>query len=134
MNSTNSGQPETGKTIFLIDNEESIRTLGYRALTRVGHRVLLAKDGLEAVETFKNNHSEIDLVLLDLVMPQLNGADCFEQLEKIDSKVRVVLMSGIIGENNGGTILKSDRCFHVLRKPFGLSDLIGITNKALSDR
>lgn len=112
-----------GKTILLIDDEESIRSIGQTALNRFGYKVLLASDGVEGLRIFQKKWKEINLVLLDLVMPRLGGAACFEHLKEIDPRVRVVLMSGFT-RNRRVNDLMARGCLYFLRKPFELCELV----------
>ncbi|MDS4030168.1 MAG: response regulator [Candidatus Contendobacter sp.] len=81
-------------TILLVDDEESVRTMGNRMLERNGFRVLTAADGREALEIYRARRDEIALVLLDLTMPDLDGEETFHELRRIDPNVRVVMSSG----------------------------------------
>ena len=85
---------EARGTILLVDDEEAIRALGKRMIERMGFDVILAKDGREAVQTFKDNVDTIDCVLLDLTMPHMDGEEAFRELRAIREDVRVVLCSG----------------------------------------
>ncbi len=82
------------KTIMLVDDEEINRILGQKILETLGYTVLLAENGQKAVDIFKNKHEEIDLVLMDMIMPQMNGSEAFLIMKKIDSSCKVILSSG----------------------------------------
>jgi two-component system, cell cycle sensor histidine kinase and response regulator CckA len=107
-------------TVLFADDEESLRTLGARMLERLGYRVLTAADGREAVETYRRRQDEIDLVILDLTMPLLDGGQAIAELRAFDPEVRVVLASGYTPEDVssrlGGLALTG-----VLQKPYTLS-------------
>lgn len=126
------GAEGRGKSILLVDDEDAIRAVGRAALTRIGYTVYLAKDGVEGVELYRQKKDEIDLVLLDLVMPRLGGAGCFEQLKEINPQVKVVLMSGFTRNHRVNDLMESG-CLHFLRKPFELSDLLSITKEVTQD-
>jgi len=81
-------------TILLVDDEEYVRSLAERALSRGGYRVLLASDGAEAVETFRKERRSIDLVVLDLTMPVMDGRQAMTAIRSIDPSVKIVLSSG----------------------------------------
>lgn len=125
-----SGQEGKGKTILLVDDEESIRSIGRSALSKFGYSVLTAKDGVEGVEKFRKHQSEIDLVVLDLVMPNMGGAGCFEKIKEMDPGVRVVLMSGFT-RNRRVNDLMSRGCLFFLRKPFDLKELHSAVRDAI---
>lgn len=81
-------------TILLVDDEETIRALGTRMLSRLGFQVLLAADGREALEVYNEHRGEIVLVLLDLTMPRMNGEETFRELRRVNPAVRVIMSSG----------------------------------------
>ena len=81
-------------TVLLVDDEESILSVGKQMLERIGFTVITARDGREAVELYKQNLEEISLVLLDLVMPHLDGEETFRELRRAKSNVKVVMCSG----------------------------------------
>ncbi len=86
------------ETILLVDDEAIIRNLGRTILQRYGYRVLLAEDGLDAVEQYRRHVDPIDLVILDLTMPRLSGRDTLRQLLQMDPSVRVLFSSGYSAE------------------------------------
>lgn len=80
--------------ILVVDDEEVMRTTAKDILESVGYEVVLAKNGQEALGIFKESPSGFNLVILDMVMPVMNGRDCFVELKKISPDVRVILASG----------------------------------------
>ena len=82
------------ETILLVDDEESIRQLGEELLTSFGYTVLTASDGERALELYKKEHEQIDLIILDLSMPGIGGRKCLENLIKINTQVKVIIASG----------------------------------------
>ena len=81
-------------TILLVDDEETILSVGKQMLLRLGFDVLTASDGQVAVEQFRNNSDDIILVILDLIMPRLDGEETFRELRRIRENVRVIMCSG----------------------------------------
>ena len=81
-------------TVLLVDDEDVVLRAGRLALERLGFRVLLARNGSEAVEQFRSQHRNVALVILDMTMPGLSGADALHQLKVIDSSVPVLGTSG----------------------------------------
>jgi two-component system, cell cycle sensor histidine kinase and response regulator CckA len=81
-------------TILVVDDEEAVRSFTMRALERAGYRVLLGKDGREGLEVFRDHFREIDLVLLDMTMPRMNGDEVFREMVKIDPNTKVLISSG----------------------------------------
>jgi PAS domain S-box-containing protein len=86
-------------TILLVDDEESLTALGTRMLEHLGFTVLTAADGMQAVELYRERGKEIDLVLMDLTMPHMDGAEAFGELRRLNPEVRVVLASGYSHED-----------------------------------
>jgi len=83
------------ETILFVDDEELLRLIGKRTLTRMGYRVLLADNGEEAIHIFRERQEEIDLVLMDITMPKMNGYEAFVQIREIDKTCKVILSSGV---------------------------------------
>ncbi len=91
----NIGEIITGEgLILLVDDEEIIRITGKDLLKEMGYDVILAKNGLEAVDVFKTRHKEIDLVIMDMIMPEMSGSEAFIKLKKIDKNCKVIIASG----------------------------------------
>jgi signal transduction histidine kinase/ActR/RegA family two-component response regulator len=87
--------PQGGsETILLVDDEEMIRDLGSRILTKAGYKVITASNGKEALDTYQQRSDEIALVLLDLMMPEMGGKQCLEGLLSMNPSVKVIIASG----------------------------------------
>jgi CheY-like chemotaxis protein len=80
--------------VMIVDDEDFVTFLAQRVLADAGYRVLVAKDGFEAIEIFRKLRADIALIILDFTMPVMDGADVFNELLQIDAKVPVVLSSG----------------------------------------
>ncbi|HEO69850.1 MAG TPA: PAS domain S-box protein [Candidatus Hydrogenedentes bacterium] len=81
-------------TVLLVDDEETVRTVGKMMLEELGFNVLVAKDGQEGVDVYREHANEVDIVLLDMTMPRLSGEQAFAELRRIRPDVRVLLSSG----------------------------------------
>ncbi len=92
-------------SILLVDDEEVIREIASGILSDSGYTVDVCCDGQEAVTYFKENYKSIDLVILDIIMPVMNGRQCFSEMKKIDDSVRVLVSSGYSLEGEGQKIL-----------------------------
>jgi two-component system cell cycle sensor histidine kinase/response regulator CckA len=112
------------ETVLLVDDEEAIRQVGQELLEAMGYRVLLAKDGREAVELYAKNRDDIDLVLLDIVMPHMGGADAYERMKQMNPDVKVLLLSGYSIDGEAAEILKRG-CNGFIQKPFTMRELSG---------
>jgi len=82
------------ETILLVDDEEIIRDLGSRILSKGGYKVVLASNGKDALKLYQQRRDEISLVILDLIMPEMGGKQCLEALASLDPSVKVVIASG----------------------------------------
>ena len=80
--------------ILLVDDNAFVTQVVGEVLKAVGHDVLVANNGKEAVETLKKNQDRIDVVILDMVMPDMDGETTFQQLRAIDPNIKVLLSSG----------------------------------------
>ncbi|MDD5761226.1 MAG: response regulator, partial [bacterium] len=109
-------------TILLVDDEESLLALGARMLEHLGFTVLTAADGVQAVELYRERGNEIDLVLMDLTMPHMDGAEAFGELRRLTPDVRVVLASGYSHEDVTSRFA-GKHLDGVLQKPYTLAKL-----------
>ena len=82
------------ETVLFADDEELIRDLGRQVMEMHGYKVFLAEDGIQAIDLFRLNREAIDLVVLDLTMPQRSGMEVFRAIRNIDPGMRVLLSSG----------------------------------------
>ena len=109
-------------TVLLVDDETVIVDVGRRMIESLGYEVLPARNGEEALRIFKHHHSRIDLVVLDMVMPYLNGGEVFDQMKSIDPAVRVLLASGYSLNGQAEDILARG-CNGFIQKPFNTVEL-----------
>jgi CheY-like chemotaxis protein len=79
--------------VLLVDDEESVRAIGSEMLRELGFRVVTAEDGRDAVEVFKSIN-DIDIVILDLTMPHMDGEQCFRELRQLKPGLKVIMSSG----------------------------------------
>lgn len=127
--------PETQggvETILIIDDEEIIRNISKRILERVGYSVIVAKDGNEAINLYEKQMKEIDLVLLDLVMPEISGVAVFNALVKINPNIKVLVSSGY-AEDKFVLELKSKGVKHFVQKPFQPDELLAEIRNCLEE-
>ncbi len=109
------------ETLLLAEDDDSVRKLTARTLERAGYRVITATDGRDAVNLFRKHADEIDLVLLDMVMPVLGGRDAVNEMRDLRPDLRHLFISGYdpgeSGGNGGG--------LELLSKPYAPSQLLG---------
>ncbi|BCS95165.1 hypothetical protein DSLASN_07970 [Desulfoluna limicola] len=108
---------EGSGTILVVDDEKIIRITAKAMLEQMGYTVLLAKNGEEALEVFQKSRDDIDLVVLDMVMPVKNGRETFAGMKGLAPECRVILSSGFSRENSIED-LKSMGLSGFIRKPF----------------
>jgi CheY-like chemotaxis protein len=116
--------------VLVVDDEDGVRTVTGVLLESLGFKVVQAADGFQALTAFANHEGRFRLVLLDLTMPQLSGAETFRELRKARSDVQVILMSGY-SEQDAREGLGDGGLAGFLRKPFGLDDLVTALQAAL---
>jgi CheY-like chemotaxis protein len=80
--------------VLVVDDEEAVRRVASRMLTKAGYDVVQANDGLEAVKAYQESSGKIDLVLMDLAMPNMDGFEAFKELRKLSTELKVILCSG----------------------------------------
>ena len=114
--------PGGSETILLIDDEEMILDVARQMLVNLGYRVLTANSGEPALDIFRRDHGRIDLVILDMIMPQMSGGRVFESLKAIDPDVRVLLSSGYSINGQAMDILARG-CRGFIQKPFTVKEL-----------
>jgi PAS domain S-box-containing protein len=117
------------ETILLVDDEVMIRNLGRAVLEQHGYEVLLAADGVEAVETYQRERDRIDLVILDLTMPRLSGRDALRQLRQMDPDARVLLASGYSADHL--TEQEESQIVGFIGKPYRVDELAKIVRATL---
>jgi PAS domain S-box-containing protein len=117
-------------TILLADDEETIRNLGRRMLQRAGFDVVVASDGREAIEKFAGHKDAIDLVILDLTMPSLDGEACFRELRQLMPAVRVILSSGY-NEQDIVNRFAGKGLAGFVQKPYTAEELLSKVREAL---
>ena len=117
-------------TILVVDDEAHIRAGAAHALERTGFTVLTAADGREAVAVFRQHAPTIRAVLLDLTMPNMDGAATARELRQIRPEVRIVLSSGYTKEEATRQFTDRD-LVGFLQKPYALKDLVATIRTAL---
>jgi CheY-like chemotaxis protein len=110
------------ETVLLIDDEEMILDVGSEMLEALGYKVMTAAGGKLGLKIYEQNRDKIDLVILDMIMPEFGGADTFEALRRIDPSVRVLLSSGYSVEGQAKEIIQNG-CKGFIQKPFSMTEL-----------
>jgi len=121
------------ETILLVDDEDMIWDVIIDMLQELGYSVILAGNGLEAVEIYRENVDLVDLVMLDMVMPEMDGHKAFFRLKEIDPDVCVLLSSGYVSEDEARDVLDAG-AVGFLQKPYRMVDLAGKIRSILDKR
>ncbi len=125
-------RPEVSGTVLVVDDEAILRDLARTALENAGFQVLEARDGLEAVEVIQAGRASVDLVLLDMTMPRMGGAEAFRKIRELAPGMRVLLTSGYTQKES----LESLQDFPpdgFLQKPFRVRELVAKIRDILTD-
>jgi len=118
--------------IMLVDDHEVIRNVTSRMLVSLGYEVESFADGIEAVEFYSGSFSEIDLVILDMIMPRMGARDCFVALREINPNVRAILSTGYVNNYEVQNILDLG-IEDFIQKPYKLEALSEVLSRVLSN-
>ena len=118
------------KTALLVEDEQIVRNMGRRMLEALGYDVFTAENGKIAVDVFKEKHKQIDLVILDMKMPVMNGKESFLEMKKIDSNVKVILSTGY-GHNQEAQELLDLGVLKLIAKPYDINELERILQETI---
>jgi PAS domain S-box-containing protein len=121
------------RVILLVDDEETLLHALSHVLERNGCRVIKARDGIEAVEVFRQRHGEISLVICDLGLPRMSGWEAFMKMRDLVPAVDTIFMSGHLEENLQAEIIKSGARGY-LQKPFAVAEVLSAVNRFFTER
>ena len=110
-------------TILLVEDEEGLRMLNARGLRSRGYTVIEASNGIEALEELDRHDGQVDLVVSDVVMPEMDGPTLLKELRQRNPKARIIFVSGYAEDAFGKSLPEDDRPAF-LAKPFTLKQLI----------
>ncbi len=110
------------ETILLVDDEDMIIDATQDILKLLGYNVLVAKGGKKAIQVYKKNQEKIDMVILDMIMPGMNGGEVYVKLKEINPGVKVLLSSGY-SLNEQATEIMERGCNGFIQKPFNMMDI-----------
>jgi len=109
-------------TILMVDDEEMILNVGSDLLRKLGYKVFTAASGNQAIDIYKDRMDEIDMVILDMIMPGMSGKDTYKELKELNKDVKVLLSSGY-SVNGEAEELLSLGCNGFIQKPFNAKEL-----------
>jgi two-component system, cell cycle sensor histidine kinase and response regulator CckA len=119
-------------TILLVEDEDPVRAVNSRALSARGYTVLEAASGLEALAIVRENAQPIDLVVSDVVMPEMDGPTLLREVRKHQPDLKVIFVSGY-AEDAFRKNLPEGETFNFLPKPFSLKQLVETVKKTMAD-
>jgi PAS domain S-box-containing protein len=140
-----SGKPATTETgtkrlirgkkeqILVVDDEEIARSLAKDVLESYGYQVILAENGVEALDIYRERKESLSLVLIDMVMPKMGGRETFLKLKELNEKVRAILITGYSRNEEANEILRSG-VMGFIQKPFQLEELLSKVRAVLDSK
>ena len=118
-----------GALVLVVDDEPLVRAVTRRSLERVGYQVITASDGAEAILRFQERAGEVKVVVLDMAMPVMGGAECFRRLREVAPDLPVLLASGYALEQEARECLAAG-ALGFLEKPFPTARLLEVMARA----
>jgi len=124
--------PKGSETVLLVDDDDEVLSVGKDFLEKLGYTPMTARNGLEAYEIFKLYHQEISLVVLDLLMPVMDGKKVFFEMRKLSPDIKVLVFTGFNVDRGLENMLKKG-CNGFLQKPFSM-DIFSRVIREILDR
>ena len=118
-------------TIMIVDDEKHVRELLKNQLEQIGYDVILAEDGSEAVKKYRKEYKRIKLIMLDMIMPKLDGRDTFLKMKQINPDLKVLLISGY-SQDEKATKLLNEGVLGFAQKPFKIDKISRIIQSVLN--
>jgi CheY-like chemotaxis protein len=110
------------ETVLLVDDEHMVLDVDVLMLGELGYRVMTATSGREAIDLYQEKMDEIDVVILDMIMPEMNGGETYDRLKEINPRIKVLLSSGYSINGEARNILERG-CEGFIQKPFNINEL-----------
>ena len=120
-------------TILLVEDEEGLRGLNARGLASRGYTVLEAGNGLEAIELIESRGGAVDLVVSDVVMPEMDGPALLKELRQRNPEIKFIFVSGYAEDAFAKHLPDGDRRPNFLAKPFSLKQLVAAVKDAMAN-
>ena len=125
-------RPISGKgTVLVVDDEAIVRNLAKAMLEQLGYSVLVAEDGVAAVDAYRERGDTIDLVILDMIMPNMGGRECLEHLQQLNPGVKVIISTGYSHDTIANR-MSGQQSYGFLQKPYRLQELSEIVATTLA--
>jgi CheY-like chemotaxis protein len=123
---------ERPRSVLVIDDEEAVRDVVRAVLSRAGYSVLTASDGVAGLETFRSREAQISLVILDVSMPKMSGAEVLAEIRRTGADVQILITSGY-PESEAMARIEREDIAGFLQKPFTVRQLGAIIRRLLGD-
>jgi two-component system cell cycle sensor histidine kinase/response regulator CckA len=119
------------ETVLLIDDDEMVADVGEQILKNFGYGVVKANSGNGAIEVYRENQDRIDMVILDMILPDMGGGDTYDRLKEINPGIKVLLASGYDIDHQARDLLERG-CDGFIQKPFNMDELLKKTREILA--
>jgi two-component system, cell cycle sensor histidine kinase and response regulator CckA len=131
FNDTNSRSIATGiEKILVVEDEDAVRTVIQKSLEHLGYEVVVAVDGIDALEKYSRHSGGFQLVIADMIMPRMSGDELFYQLKSIDELIPILIASGYASDSRTSAVLR-DGAAGFIQKPFAIEDLAQIVRQCI---
>ncbi len=117
--------------ILLVEDEDEVREVTKRILERSGYTVLTAANGKDALKLYEEKRDKISLVILDLIMPEMGGQECLEELHRIDPDLKIMVTSGYPLHGPTKEAIASAACGYV-GKPYSMKEILRQVREVLN--
>jgi two-component system cell cycle sensor histidine kinase/response regulator CckA len=118
-------------TILLVEDEEELRALNARGLKSRGYTVIEAGNGVEALEELEKQGRKVDIVVSDVVMPEMDGPTLMKELKQRKPDIKIIFVSGY-AEDAFDKTLPDHKQFNFLAKPFTLKQLVTVVKETMA--
>lgn len=121
------------ETVLLVDDEEIILELGRKLLEHLGYNVILAEDGYAALDLYTKHANEIEIVILDMLMPKLSGKEVFDRLRKKNPELKIIVSTGYCKEDFLQS-LSDKKANGILKKPYKISEMAHLLQSTIKGK
>ena len=122
--------PKGGETVLIVDDEDEVLEVGVSLLEALGYHVLQARNGRECLDLLAKHPGKIMLVILDLIMPVMDGKEAFYGIRKLDPDIKILISSGVRMDEEMKIMLR-DGCHGFLQKPFSMDKFSRVIREIL---
>lgn len=122
--------PNTQQRILVVEDEEQMQNLMRELLESNGYTVYIAVNGREAIDYYKDNTDSISLVILDVMLPEMDGRETYYELKKINDSVKVFFCTGFASLVEIQSLIEKEN-LHALQKPFSPKEFLTIVKEVL---